>query len=316
MTPQRTGGDAFTKDKLTWLGRVVTDPRVSDGAKTLASLIALQFLNRKTGDAWPGQDTLAAALQVSEETIRRRTIELEAAGHLQVTASCGPGNSKRYRPVFKPGALRPTRKNTKPKTPTTVRAFGPEIPLDQVDESPTRAATNTPQSCGETPSEENPLKKDSSRHDHEASLSEEPAMYTAGQESDGGADQRHELDLGGDDFRGSVVQFSGGEVEQLCRDFPNIPNIRGTLRTCDAHYASKPPRSGDLKPRVMRWLHDDDAKAKIDRDLAHERGAEPEVVREARRYGYPVEKTKTSKGRPAWRVAGVVYDEKGVDIGQ
>ena len=42
---------------------------------------------------------------------------------------------------------------------------------------------------------------------------------------------------------------------------------------------------------------------------------EPEIATDARLRGWPVRKTALSNGTPGWWIAGVLYNERGVDVG-
>jgi hypothetical protein len=94
-----TMADDFTRKRFQWLDQVAGDPKVSATGFVLAYRIA-KFFNRETGDAWPAQPTLAAAMRMDTRSVRRLCDQLEAAGHLQVLASCGRGHSCRYRPIW------------------------------------------------------------------------------------------------------------------------------------------------------------------------------------------------------------------------
>jgi hypothetical protein len=79
-------GDAFTRDIFGWLDRVAADGNVSPLAFKLAYVIN-QHINRRTGTAWPSQQTLAAALGVTCRAVRKLTREL--APHLTVSSGRG-----------------------------------------------------------------------------------------------------------------------------------------------------------------------------------------------------------------------------------
>ena len=55
--------DDFTRKRFQWLDQVAADPKVSPTGFVLAYRIA-KFFNRETGDAWPAQPTLAAAMRM------------------------------------------------------------------------------------------------------------------------------------------------------------------------------------------------------------------------------------------------------------
>lgn len=87
--------DRFTADKLAWLERVQDDPAVSAAAFSVAFAIA-RHLNRKTGEAWPGQATLGTMAGVGERQVRNLLKQLTEAGHIEVTAG-GFQRPDRYR---------------------------------------------------------------------------------------------------------------------------------------------------------------------------------------------------------------------------
>lgn len=91
--------DDFTRKRFQWLDQVAADPKVSATGFVLAYRIA-KFFNRDSGEAWPAQPTLAAAMRMDVRSVRSLCDQLEVAGHLQVIASRGRGHSCRYRPIF------------------------------------------------------------------------------------------------------------------------------------------------------------------------------------------------------------------------
>ena len=99
MTP--ANGRAFLKLKFAWLDQVLSDPKISPEAFQLAYLLATRFLDRKSGQAWPSQRTLAALLHVSERQVRRLSRELERAGLVTVTVANQQHVSNRYRPIVR-----------------------------------------------------------------------------------------------------------------------------------------------------------------------------------------------------------------------
>lgn len=102
--------DPFQAAKLAWLQVVVADPLVDDGAARVAQLLALQYLSREVGCAWPAIETMAANLARSANAIRRAVRTLEAQGHLLVERGGGRkagsadgkirGASSRYWPLL------------------------------------------------------------------------------------------------------------------------------------------------------------------------------------------------------------------------
>jgi DNA-binding transcriptional regulator YhcF (GntR family) len=93
-------GDSFTKDKFAWLDQVAGDPRVPGASFKGAYVLATKYVNRASGDAWPSQKTLAAAIGVSERTVRNIFGPLVTRGHLAVVIGKGPGQSNHYRPIL------------------------------------------------------------------------------------------------------------------------------------------------------------------------------------------------------------------------
>lgn len=94
--------DRFTADKLAWLEQVTADTGLSHVGARLCTLLALRFLNRETGTAWPSQTVLMEMLGVSEATLKRVVKEIRGAGHLDVVVSSGRGRANEYRPVLRP----------------------------------------------------------------------------------------------------------------------------------------------------------------------------------------------------------------------
>jgi hypothetical protein len=96
--------DGFTRDKFAWLDRIAGDARVSDRAFRVAYVIAAQFLNRKSGEAWPSQQTLAAACGTNDRRVRDALRDLVDNGHLISRRggrlSGGGGSPNHYEPVF------------------------------------------------------------------------------------------------------------------------------------------------------------------------------------------------------------------------
>ena len=97
------------RTKLGWLERVQDDERVSASAFSVAFAIS-RHLNRATGEAWPGQKTLAGMAGVQVRQVRALIRQLQEAGHLSVESG-GFQKPDRYRPTFtdrqSSAALRP-----------------------------------------------------------------------------------------------------------------------------------------------------------------------------------------------------------------
>jgi hypothetical protein len=119
--------DDFTRKRFQWLDQVASDPKVSATGFVLAYRIA-KFFNRDTGEAWPAQPTLAAAMRMDTRSVRRLCDQLEAAGHLTVVASCGRGHSCRYRPILhaEPGPQSEPQGETEPEGETVTAEPAPE----------------------------------------------------------------------------------------------------------------------------------------------------------------------------------------------
>lgn len=93
--------DDFTRRKFAWLDQVSADHDLAPAAFKLCYVLATQFWNRGTGDAWPGQETLGKRAGMSGRYVRSMVDELVGHGHLSVTQGHGPGNTNRYCPVVK-----------------------------------------------------------------------------------------------------------------------------------------------------------------------------------------------------------------------
>lgn len=90
-------GDSFTKEKLDWLDKIAANPDVGAPAFRVAYLIA-GYLNRESGLAWPGENTLAKRLGVTGRAVRRAIAELKQRGHLSVRRG-GPGQTSRFQMI-------------------------------------------------------------------------------------------------------------------------------------------------------------------------------------------------------------------------
>jgi hypothetical protein len=74
------------KKRFARLRKIAEATELSLGARLLAHVLDLHFMNRKTGACFPAHETLAAVLGVNEKTVRRYLDELRGAGwgHLVV----------------------------------------------------------------------------------------------------------------------------------------------------------------------------------------------------------------------------------------
>lgn len=92
-----TGGDAFTRERLNWLEAVAAEATLPVTAYRLAPIVALRYLNRSRGFAWPSLATLSADLGVGKKAILRAVEALEGHGLLSVVRSRGRGHANEYR---------------------------------------------------------------------------------------------------------------------------------------------------------------------------------------------------------------------------
>src|SRR5262245_206495 len=96
----RKVADSHTAKIFRWLKQVDADSALHPTAFRLAFKIS-QYINRKTGDAWPSQATLATALGRTERAIRDVIEQLRARGHLAVEPGRGRHQSSHYRLILK-----------------------------------------------------------------------------------------------------------------------------------------------------------------------------------------------------------------------
>ncbi len=89
--------DRFTADKLAWLEKVATTPGLPAIAYQLAMILALKFLNRERGYAWPSFVHLARVLGVARSSIIRAVDALQAAGFISVKRGGGRNRANEYR---------------------------------------------------------------------------------------------------------------------------------------------------------------------------------------------------------------------------
>lgn len=87
----------FGKLRYAWLDQVVADRTISPLAFKVAYIIACRYLNRQSGDAWPTQETLARAMEVTPRGIRKALSLLVDGGHIEVARARGRGAVNRYR---------------------------------------------------------------------------------------------------------------------------------------------------------------------------------------------------------------------------
>ncbi|TIL95207.1 MAG: hypothetical protein E5Y73_07560 [Mesorhizobium sp.] len=90
---------AFTAFKFEWLRQVALDPSMPPAASPIAILLADEYLNQETGDAWPAVDTLARQLGRGK-TQTRAALQAMDGIHLSVDWTAGgKGQTNRYRPI-------------------------------------------------------------------------------------------------------------------------------------------------------------------------------------------------------------------------
>jgi hypothetical protein len=89
-------GDAFTRDKLVWLEAISEDQNVTGSAMKVATKIALRYLSRTKGCAWPSFDKLAHDLGAGRSSIIRALSLLEGLGWLVIEHNGGRHATNRY----------------------------------------------------------------------------------------------------------------------------------------------------------------------------------------------------------------------------
>ncbi len=92
--------DIFTRNLFRWLNQVSADREITPGAFRLAYILSQHF-NRRTGNAWPTQETLAKASRLTRRGVQMCLDALETQGHLRVIAGRGRGNVSTYEPILR-----------------------------------------------------------------------------------------------------------------------------------------------------------------------------------------------------------------------
>ena len=87
---------SWTATRLAWLDVMGADPRISAQSFRVAYLLFGKFLDRRTGEAYPAQDTLAEVCGLKERALRNAIDQLSAGGYLEVRKG-GWGHQNRYR---------------------------------------------------------------------------------------------------------------------------------------------------------------------------------------------------------------------------
>jgi hypothetical protein len=102
--------DGYTRELCRWLLQVAEDATLPDSCCRLANVLALKFMNRTKGYAWPTVPTLAKTVGFTTRAVTNQIRRLVEAGHLQVDHDRGRGHSNAYRWLLKHGDNRPSAK--------------------------------------------------------------------------------------------------------------------------------------------------------------------------------------------------------------
>ncbi|MEQ1755281.1 MAG: helix-turn-helix domain-containing protein [Micropepsaceae bacterium] len=84
------------RDRFGWIQRVVRDFKLHPNARLLAVVIA-DFINSKSGVAYPSQKRLAEILGLSTRTIMNLLPQIVERGHIEITPGNGRGHASEYR---------------------------------------------------------------------------------------------------------------------------------------------------------------------------------------------------------------------------
>lgn len=123
--------DRFTSEKFQWLEQITFDKQ-SDGRgdAVRVGFATSTFINRRTGEAWPGLYHLAGILGSNEKTVRRAIEWLEHRGHL-TTKRGGKGHPTRYTLKLRDRAEMSTQENEPPDRSAPMS--GQNCPDDRTD---------------------------------------------------------------------------------------------------------------------------------------------------------------------------------------
>jgi len=99
LTP-RANAQPDNRRLFAWLRQVQQDPAISSSGFELAFVI-MQHINNSSGLAWPTQETLARAVDVSDRTVRTLTEALASNGHITVRHGQGRNTPNQYRLIWK-----------------------------------------------------------------------------------------------------------------------------------------------------------------------------------------------------------------------
>lgn len=100
VVPLREPSPLNVSGKLDWLDQVAADRFISPVGFKVAYAIS-GFINKATGEAFPGQEKIAAVAGLTSRCVRDWTAELVEHGHLEITVPLGRGHANIYRPVLK-----------------------------------------------------------------------------------------------------------------------------------------------------------------------------------------------------------------------
>lgn len=100
--PPRERGDAFTAKKLQWIEAITLDGAMTAEAMRLATVLAIKFLSRRSGCAFPSQKTLGDLLGIKERQVRRHMTALIEAGYVAQN-NRGRNRSNEYRMALPTG---------------------------------------------------------------------------------------------------------------------------------------------------------------------------------------------------------------------
>jgi DNA-binding MarR family transcriptional regulator len=133
-------GDRHTQERFDWLHKIVCDHGLSPFTVRVGGAL-MTYINRKSGDAFPSQETLAGKVGATAEGVRLALKKLEERGYIAVERGRGRNVVNRYRLVLAAGkgAEKPQQPlgNSGAKTPTSVG--------DEPDRKPQPSLGSTPE---------------------------------------------------------------------------------------------------------------------------------------------------------------------------
>ncbi len=169
---------SFVREKFAWLRQVARDDALPSGAARVAVELCGYF-NASSREAWPATGTLATALALSEDTVRRALQAMARRGHLVVEVNRGRNATNRFRPSLKFEPLKPPQncENLGEENPSELQGFEEgENPanlqglksenLANLRLKPRKSAAKTSQNCEGNPFKNpmmNPLKESQSK---------------------------------------------------------------------------------------------------------------------------------------------------------